>query len=245
MNAWRTAKVKCEGTQAGTLTDPTRPLLLVFPADAEGESLAGTFAARSGATVLGRIVTIRQDGANLVVTRSTHGGRLTLELNVPPCLAVATAVDLECDTVIPMGNPSALAVKREPLPGQGMSLEGAKIVIGGGRGLDADGFAQLERIAAAIGGAVSASLPAVDLGLAPVSRQVGQSGKFVNPEIYFAAGMSGTPQHFAGIGARARIIAVNTDCEAPIFSFAEVGAVADARLLLPLVADELENMQQK
>ncbi|MCH4150670.1 MAG: FAD-binding protein [Sphingobium sp.] len=243
MTPWRIMRIKCEGTQATALTETARPLLLVFPADAVGETLAGAFAAKTGAAVVGRIITARQEGADLIVTRSTHGGRLILALRVLPGLAVATANDLECEAALSLGQPDGLCVEREPLPSEGTSLDGADIVIGGGRGLDVEGFAQLERIASALNGAVSASLPAVDLGLAPVSRQVGQSGKFVNPKIYFAAGMSGTPQHFAGIGARARIVAVNTDRDAPIFSLAEAGAIADARILLPLIADALENMQ--
>lgn len=242
MTQWRIVKVRFDGTQTVETTDLKAPALVVFPADAEGEEMAGAFAAHTAAAVLGRITAWRQDGAELVTTRSTHGGCVALELRVQPTLAVATANDLDCEEEISVGRPAGLIVEREPLMGRGVNLESAKIVIGGGRGLDTNGFTQLERIAAALDGAVSASLPAVDLGLAPVSRQVGQSGKFVNPDIYFAAGMSGTPQHFAGIGARARIIAVNTDCEAPIFGFAEAGAVADARLLLPLIADALENM---
>jgi electron transfer flavoprotein alpha subunit len=74
-----------------------------------------------------------------------------------------------------------------------------------------------------------------------VARQVGQSGKFVNPRIYFAVGLSGTPQHFAGVGTRARIVALNDDAEAPIFDLADAGAVADARQLLPLIAEALEH----
>ncbi len=242
MTAWRVSKVVCEGDCATAYSVPGLPSLLVFPATAEGETLAGAFAARNGAAVLGRIDSYRQDGPDLVAIRSTHGGRLTLQLRVKPGLVVATANDLECKELISLGQQGKLSIEREPLADRGVSLESAKIVIGGGRGLDEEGFDQLERIAAALSGAVSASLAAVDLGLASVSRQVGQSGKFVNPVIYFAAGMSGTPQHFAGVGARAQIIAVNSDRDAPIFGFAQVGAVADSRRLLPLLADALAEL---
>ena len=95
-------------------------------------------------------------------------------------------------------------------------------------------------LADALGGAVGATLPAVDLGLAPVSRQVGQSGKFITPALYFAVGMSGTPQHLAGIGSATRLVAVNSDRHAPIFRFAETGAASDARILLPLVLQAVE-----
>lgn len=250
MTGWRILTVTCGGpvpdSGSTLLDDQQRPLLLVFPADEVGEALAGAVAAQTGAAVLGRLSALRRDGADLIAARSTHGGRLSLELRVAPCLAVATANDFtDADGTIALGVPTQLEVERTALADQSVALEGARIVIGGGRGLDPDGFAQLERIAAALGAAVSASLPAVDLGLAPVARQVGQSGKFVNPAIYFAAGLSGTPQHFAGVGARARIIAVNPDGDAPIFGFAEAGAVADARQLLPLLADALEQMSKE
>ena len=246
MSAWRVLGVKCGGPHPTSLTDQDRPLLLVFPADAVGEALAGATAALAGAAVVGRITSLRCEGEDLIVTRSSHGGCFALELRVAPSCAVATANDLaDLDGMIELGTPSPLALERSALAEQGARLEESRIVIGGGRGLDPEGFAALERIAAALGGAVAASLPAVDLGLAPVSRQVGQSGKFVNPAIYLAAGMSGTPQHFAGVGARARIVAINQDRDAPIFTFAEAGAVADARQLLPLLADALERRQHR
>jgi electron transfer flavoprotein alpha subunit len=246
MSDWRIMTVTCGGQRPTRHTDPGQPLLLVFPADETGEALAGAFAAENGAPVLGRITALRRDGADLIVTRNTHGGRLALEIRVSPCLAVATANGLDgTDGTLELGEPTDLELERTPLTDQGVSLEGARIVIGGGRGLDPDGFAQLDRIAGTLGAAVSASLPAVDLGFAPVSRQVGQSGKFVNPAIYFAAGMSGTPQHFAGVGAHARVLAVNPDRNAPIFGFAEAGALVDARELLPLLAAALEQMNKE
>lgn len=246
MTGWRILTVSCGGPIPTPLDEPQRPLLLVFPADEVGEALAAAVAAQTGAAVLGRLSALHRDGDDLIAARSTHGGRLSLKVRVAPCLAVGTANDFaDADGTVTLGAPAPLAVEFTALTDQSVALESARIVIGGGRGLDPEGFAQLERIAAALDGAVAASLPAVDLGLAPVSRQVGQSGKFVNPAIYFAAGMSGTPQHFAGVGARARIVAVNPDGDAPIFGFAEAGAVADARALLPLLADALEQLQKE
>jgi electron transfer flavoprotein alpha subunit len=195
----------------------------------------------TGAAVLGRIISVQRDGDALIVARSTHGGRLAIELRVDTGLAVATANDLaDHDGEIALGAPSTLPLERTPLSDQSIALEGARIVVAGGRGLDEAGFAQLDRIAKALGGAVAASLPAVDLGLAAVSRQVGQSGKFVTPEIYLAVGMSGTSQHMAGIGSATRIIAINLDPDAPIFAVAETGVIADARILLPLLSLALE-----
>ncbi len=79
-------------------------------------------------------------------------------------------------------------VQRVPLAARKAALKDARIVISGGRGLDSNGFAMLDEIADKVDGALGASLPAVDPGLAPVSRQIGQSGHFVTPKIYLAAG---------------------------------------------------------
>jgi electron transfer flavoprotein alpha subunit len=243
VTGWQILAVKCGGPQPTAIPDFELPCLLVFPADAEGEALAGAVAAASEAAVLGRITSVRRDGDALTVTRNTHGGRLAIEIGLSNGLAVATANDLaEHDGEIALGARASLPLEKTPLADQSVALESAQIVIGGGRGLDQAGFAQLDRIAKTLAGAVAASLPAVDLGLAPVSRQVGQSGKFVTPQIYVAVGMSGTPQHLAGIGNATRIIAINTDADAPIFGVAEAGAIADARILLPLLGAALESM---
>ncbi|MCX7864679.1 MAG: FAD-binding protein, partial [Novosphingobium sp.] len=241
MTGWRILAVSCAGPAPTDLPEPHRPLLLVFPADAEGEALAGAIAAAHDAAVVGRITSMRRVGHDLIVSRSTHGGQLTAQLRLKPGLAVATANDAgDVDGTITLGKAADLPVDCSALENGTITLEGARIVIGGGRGLDADGFAVLNRIARAVGGAVAASLPAVDLGLAPVACQVGQSGKFVNPFLYLTAGISGTLQHFAGVGPRVQIVAINADAQAPIFRFADIGVVADARVLLPLLADLLE-----
>lgn len=241
MTGWNILSVDCQGPCATPLPEMKRSSLLVFPATADGEALAGRTAVANHAVMLGRIALVRREGDHLLVTRTTHGGRLSMELSVQSGLTVATANSFsQAEGSIALGAPSTMPLDRVFLSGEGVALENAKTVVGGGRGLDETGFVQLERIAQALGGAVAASLPAVDLGLAPVSRQVGQSGKFVTPEVYLAAGMSGTPQHLAGIGAATRIIAINKDRDAAIFDFAEDGIVADARELLPLLVDALE-----
>lgn len=113
------------------------------------------------------------------------------------------------------------------------ALEGARLVVSGGRGMQGEaGFALLGRIAGQLGAALGGSLPTVDAGWVPVARQIGQSGKFVSPRIYFTVGVSGTPQHMAGVSADSRIIAVNKDPSAPIFARADVGVVAEWQDLL-------------
>ncbi|WP_197707351.1 electron transfer flavoprotein subunit alpha/FixB family protein [Sphingobium sp. LB126] len=215
--------------------------LLIFPATPDGDVLAGVLAARLDGVLLGRVSDIGFDGDTLIATRPAYGGRIRLELRLAQGIAIATMNEPPAgDHVIRHAPLAAPAIDRVELSARNAALEGAHLVVSGGRGLDADGFAMLDGIARKLGGALGASLPAVDLGLAPVSRQIGQSGHFVTPQLYLAAGISGTPQHLAGIGAATRIIAINSDADAPIFRYAEVGAVADARQLLPELLRSIE-----
>jgi electron transfer flavoprotein alpha subunit len=97
-----------------------------------------------------------------------------------------------------------------------------------GRGIgDAEHIGELEAVARDIGATISVSRPLVDAGWAPSHLQVGQSGKTVQPKVYLALGISGAVQHLAGIRDAGTIIAINTDPNAPIFSIAQYGAVAD------------------
>lgn len=228
-----------------------RPLLVLAPPGPDGEALAALVAAALGFQPLGRCegMTLTDTG---LTAASQRGGRIRRQI---ACAAPATAIlrpvgapPTETPATIP---PEALSpardragsdltIERRQLEERQAGLEGARLVVSGGRGLDPDGFALLGRIADRLGGAVGASLPAIDLGLAPVSRQVGQSGKFVSPDIYLAVGLSGTPQHLAGIAPVSRIIAVNSDPQAPIFQFAELGLVADWREALPALLAALD-----
>ncbi|WP_176598055.1 electron transfer flavoprotein subunit alpha/FixB family protein [Sphingobium sp. 15-1] len=236
MNDWQLVRVELGAASEGKAAPGWRRdrSLLIFPATPEGEALAGLLAASLGAVLLGRLSDVGVDGDMLIVKRPAYGGRILLDLRLMQGIAVATMNEPPaCDGLIALAAPEVPAFERVELPMRDAALEGAPLIVSGGRGLDAQSFLTLKAIANRLGGAIGASLPAVDLGLAPVSRQIGQSGHFVTPHVYLAAGISGTPQHLAGIGAATRIIAVNSDPDAPIFRYAEVGVVADARQLLP------------
>lgn len=116
----------------------------------------------------------------------------------------------------------------------------AKILVSGGRGVGSkENFKNLEAVASKIGATVSASRAAVDAGFIGQSRQVGQTGKTVRPNIYFACGISGAIQHMAGMEESEYIIAINKDKDAPMFGIADLGIVDDVNKVLPLLAEEL------
>jgi electron transfer flavoprotein alpha subunit len=121
-----------------------------------------------------------------------------------------------------------------------VNLKGARVIVAGGGGIGSKAnFKLIHEVAGAIGGAVGASRAAVDGGYIGKEHQIGQTGTTVRPALYVACGISGAVQHRAGMEESAKIIAVNNDPDAPIFSVAHFGIVGDVNEVLPMLSKAL------
>lgn len=123
-----------------------------------------------------------------------------------------------------------------------VNLKGSRIIVAGGAGVgSAANFKLLHELAAALGGAVGGSRAAVDLGYCEHERQIGQTGVTVRPALMISCGISGAVQHLAGMQDSQKIIAINTDKDAPIFKVAHYGIVGDLNVVIPKLIKAIKN----
>jgi electron transfer flavoprotein alpha subunit len=150
---------------------------------------------------------------------------------------------VDVDVELSPWSTKASMVQRGEQRGADVDIEGADILVAGGRGLGkAEGFELAEALASAFGGnaAVAATRAVVDAGWYPYAAQIGQTGKTVSPKLYLAAGISGAIQHKVGMQSSENIVAINKDSNAPIFEFSDLGIVGDLNKILPKLTEAIK-----
>jgi electron transfer flavoprotein alpha subunit len=158
-----------------------------------------------------------------------------------PATPAATVENITAD-LSPQAQQANIVTRGEQR-GADVDIEGASILVAGGRGLGkAEGFELCDDLAKAFGGnsAVAATRAVVDAGWYPYAAQIGQTGKTVAPKLYLAAGISGAIQHKVGMQASENIVAINKDANAPIFEFSDLGIVGDLNKILPKLTEAVK-----
>jgi electron transfer flavoprotein alpha subunit len=246
-------RVEALGPLFARLAAERGPRVILMGATTAGRDLAAWVAADLDVGLAADGIALSVDGETVKVTRPVYAGKLLAEVHTtgsPQMITLRSRAFGPAESLGRQGEPewveaavpeaelSTRVVGFESSEGK-VSLNDAKIIVSGGRGVGGpDGFAPVAALAEALGGALGASRAAVDAGWIPYDHQVGQTGKTVSPDLYIACGISGAIQHQAGMRTAKVIVAINKDPDAPIFKLASYGLVGDLFKVLPALTEE-------
>ena len=189
----------------------------------------------------GDVVTRVRWGGSLIEEARLHGAPKLLTV-APHTHTAAAGVPVETLPAPEDGSPCVLETISDSAGG--ISLRDAKVVVSGGRGVgSSEAFAVIEELAGLLGGAVGCSRVVTSAGWRPHADQVGQTGTKISADLYVACGISGATQHIAGAKGAKKILAINSDPEAPIFATADYGVIGDLHEIVPAISAELRRVR--
>jgi electron transfer flavoprotein alpha subunit len=223
-----------------------------------GFEIGAGLAARLGAGVAMEVTAVRAEGGELIAERPILGDSAISEIRYRSDVGIVIGrlnafeiretgegeapVEQLGFELSPQSSQATMLTRGEQR-GADVDIEGANILIAGGRGLGKpEGFQLCEDLAQAFGGnsAVAATRAVVDAGWYPYSAQIGQTGKTVAPKLYLAAGISGAIQHKVGMQSSENIVAINKDSNAPIFEFSDLGVIGDLNKIMPKLTEAVK-----
>jgi electron transfer flavoprotein alpha subunit len=240
--AWASAVVQ--------VVERLSPSAVVAPGSDRGNEVLAHVAARLDLPMAANVIDVRGDE----VTRQRWGGTLLEEARVHADLKLVSAAPFafapsvestqaRVETFVPdltEADTAVRVVETVSASTGGISLADAKVVVSGGRGVgSSEGFAILEELAALLEGAVGCSRVVTSAGWRPHADQVGQTGTKVSPDLYIACGISGATQHIAGCKGAKKLLAINDDPEATIFSHADYAVIGNLHEIVPAITAEL------
>ena len=239
------------GRALAQLIESERPTAVIAPGSERGSEVMAHAAARTGLPLTANVTELRP-GDPWQATRQRWGGSLLEEARLdgpirlvsvaphalePAPAGSATTVDVR--PFAPVLDDRDLRVRitsRVPAEAGKISLADARVVVGGGRGVgSAEGFAELDELAALLGGTVGVSRVVTSAGWRPHAQQVGQTGTRIAPDLYIACGISGAIQHMVGARSAKAILAINTDRDAPMVTRATYAVIGDLHTVLPAI----------
>jgi electron transfer flavoprotein alpha subunit len=192
-------------------------------------------------SVEGDTVTRIRWGGSLLEEARLHGSPQILSV-APHTQPAARSVSVETLTASDDGSPRVLETVSES--SGGVSLRDAKVVVSGGRGVgSSESFDIIEELAGLLGGAVGCSRVVTSAGWRPHTDQVGQTGTKISADLYVACGISGATQHIAGAKGAKKILAINSDPEAPILASADYAVIGDLHEIVPAISAELRKVR--
>lgn len=242
------------------IIEAERPQAVLAAGTERGNEVMAHVAARSGLPMAANCTEV-QPGEPCLVTRLRWGGSLleearlsgpvkllTVAPHAVPAEEAPEAGEAAVKAVTPTVTDADLRVRvtgRIEAARSQIALADARVVVSGGRGVgSADGFKALEELAQLLDAAVGCSRVATSLGWRPHADQVGQTGTRIAPELYIACGISGAIQHLVGCKGAKRILAINTDPEAPIMAKADYAIIGDLRAVIPALTAEIRKAKR-
>jgi electron transfer flavoprotein alpha subunit len=232
----------------------------ILSASAQGRDLSPRVAVRARTPLVSDVIAVDSEGDTIVAKHPLNIGKViaTIRVDGPVLIslrpgnvsAVENARAARVESVQPVGDPAASRTRVKELrtgTSTKLDLGEAPVVIAGGRGLKAqENFRLVEELADAFGNAaVGATRAVCDDGWRPHAEQIGQTGRWVSPDLYIAVGISGAIQHLAGMRSSKTIVAINKDKEAPIFKVADYGVVGDAFEIVPALTEAVKRARAK